>query len=154
MTTNPTPLSRAVDRTPDVAGCYSLGIQAVKGEYRSKIKTYNPRLLTGSIDIDSATQSHYPDASRWDYGIEYNDETYFVEFHPASTTNVEEMIEKKSWLDRWLHERAPHIKALMPVKNKAYHWIATGSIKILSGSRHSRKLSAIGLLPKKIMVFK
>ena len=146
-------LEKAVEQTPDVTGYFMKGIQAVKKEYHSKIQAEEARLLTGSADIDSATLPLYPDANRWDYVIEYNNATFFVEFHPASTNNVREMIEKLTWLNWWLRERAPHINALKPANKNAYHWIATGSIKILNGSRQYRLLATKGLLPKKIMVF-
>ena len=154
MNTEKTPLEMAVALTPDVKGCFKKGVQAVKGEYRPKIQVMESRALTGSVDIDSATLALYPNANRWDYAIEYNDTTFFVEFHPASTGNVAEMIEKRTWLNWWLQEKAPLINALKPANKIAYHWIATGSIKILNGSRQYRMLATKGLLPKKMMVFK
>lgn len=154
MKTNETPLGKAVAQTSDVTGHFMSGIQAVKKEYHSKIQVSNPRNLTGSIDIDTETFPLYPNENRWDYAIEYNKETFFVEFHPASTSNVDEMIGKLSWLDWWLKEKAPLISALKPKKGNAYHWVATGSIKILNGSRQYRQLAERGLLPKKLMVFK
>jgi hypothetical protein len=154
MKTEETPLETAVAQTADVAGHFRNGIQAVKGAYRSKIQTTKSRMLTGSVDIDTATQSLYPNANRWDYAIEYEDKTYFVEFHPASTSNVDEMIEKLKWLNWWLQEKAPHINALKPKNINAYHWVATGSIQILNTSRQHKLLATKGLLPKKIMVFK
>ena len=154
MKTDETPLKKAVVQTSDVTGHFMKGIQAVKKEYHAKIQVSNPRNLTGSVDIDTATSLLYPDANRWDYAIEYNSETFFVEFHPASTSNVEEMIRKISWLDWWLREKAPSIGALKSKKGNAYHWVATGSINILNGSRQYRQLAERGLLPKKLMTFK
>lgn len=153
MKTEETPLEKAIAQTSDVAGNFKNGIQAIKGAYRSKIQPAESRMLTGSVDIDNATQMLYPDANRWDYAIEYDDKTHFVEFHPASTGNVAEMIEKLKWLNWWLREKAPLINALKSV-NKPYHWVATGSIMILNTSRQYRLLATKGLLPKKIAVFK
>jgi len=154
MKSEETLLEKAVAQTPDVSGHFMSGIQAVKREYHSKIHVSNSRNLTGSVDVDNATQSFYPNANRWDYAIEYSDKTYFVEFHPASTGNVSEMTEKLSWLNWWLKEKAPLINVLKPMKGNAYNWIATGSIKILNGSRQYRQLAALGLLPKKMLDLK
>ncbi len=147
-------LETAVAQTADVAGHFRNGIQAVKGVYHSKIQTKESRMLTGSVDIDTATQTLYPNANRWDYAIEYDDKTYFVEFHPASTGNVGEMIEKLKWLNWWLREKAPHINDLKPKHTSPCHWVATGSIQILNTSRQYKLLATKGLLPKKMMVFK
>lgn len=154
MKTDETPLEKAVAQTLDVTGHFMKGIQAVKKEYHAKIQVLNPRDLTGSVDIDTVTSRLYPDANRWDCAIEYNSETFFVEFHPASTSNVDEMIGKLLWLDWWLKEKAPLISALKSKKGNAYHWVATGSIKILSSSKQYRQLARRGLLPKKILTFK
>lgn len=154
MKSEETLLEKAVAQTQDVSGHFMSGIQAVKREYHSKILASNPRNLTGSVDVDNATQQLYPNANRWDYAIEYNDETYFVEFHPASTSNVSEMTEKLLWLNWWLREKAPLINMLKSEKGNVYNWIATGSIKILNGSRQYRQLAALGLLPKKMLDLK
>lgn len=153
MKTKKTPLENAVEQTPDVVGHFCKGIQAVKNEHRQKIVTANPRKLTGSVDIDKATLPLYPDANRWDYAIEYGNSTYFIEFHPAATSNVTEMMEKMDWLNWWLQQKAPLINILKPT-NKPYHWVATGRIKILTGSKQYKQLATIGLLPKKTMSFK
>lgn len=155
MKTNKTPLETAVEQTADVAGHFKSGLQAVKHEYHSQIIVKGAKdKLTGSIDIDTATQTLYPNANRWDYAIEYNNETYYVEFHPASTSNVSEMISKLSWIKDWLKTRAPKIEALKARNSKAFHWIATGRVSILKGSRQYRLISTEGLLPKKRMIFK
>ena len=154
MKTKKTPLENAVEQTPDAVGHFCKGIQAVKNEHRQKIVTTNPRKLTGSVDIDKATLPLYPDANRWDYAIEYDNSTFFIEFHPASTSNAMEMIEKIAWLRWWLQQKAPLINALKPQNTPAYHWVATGSIKILYGSKQHRQLATFGLLPKKTMYFK
>ena len=155
MKTEKTPLERAVEQTPNVAGHFKSGLQAVKSEYHSHIIIKGAKgKLTGSIDIDTVTQILYPNANRWDYAIEYNNETYFVEFHPASTSNVSEMISKLSWIKDWLKTRAPKIEELRASNSNAFHWIATGRVSILKGSRQYRLISTAGLLPKERMIFK
>lgn len=41
----------------------------------------------------------YPNASRWDYAIGYDQKAWFVEVHPANTSNVKEMLKKVEWLE-------------------------------------------------------
>ena len=152
MKTKKTPLEMTAEQTNDIVGYFQEGLHAVKGEYRSKIVCTNPRALTGSINIDEATRSAYPDANRWDYAIEYDNETYFVEFHPAATGNVSEMMNKFKWLKSWLRTKAPIMNELKPKCRPAYYWIATGRVKILKGSSESRQLAQIGLIPQKMIV--
>ncbi|MBR1792304.1 MAG: hypothetical protein IJ764_01505 [Bacteroidales bacterium] len=153
MKTNKSPLEVAVEQTVDVAGHFNRGLQAVKGEYHSKISVTDARRLTGSVDIDDATRMLFPDSNRWDYAIEYDDETYFVEFHPASTSNVAEVLDKILWIKRWLKTRAPKIQEVKARNGNAFYWIATGRVSILKGSRQYRQAATAGLLPQKRLVF-
>ena len=153
MKTEKTPLENAIELTPDVTGHFKKGIQAVKNEYRSIISATDSRKLTGSVDIDSATSKLYPNDNRWDNAIEYNNETFFVEFHPASTSNVDELLKKQSWIKDWLKSHAPKIDALKAKNGNAFNWIATGRISILKGSRQHRQLATAGLLPQKRLLF-
>lgn len=148
-----TPLEVAVEQTTDVIGCFCKGLKAVKKEHRSKIHAVDTRKLTGSLDVDTSTAINYPNDNRWDYAIEHNGVTYFLEFHPASTSNVSEIIGKKNWLKWWLKDKAPLIDALKPTNQSAFHWIATGSVKILPSSKQYKQLALAGLLPKENIIF-
>lgn len=148
-----TPLELAVNQTSDVVGCFCRGLKAVKNEHRIKIGANDTRKLTGSLDIDTHTITIYPNDNRWDYAVEYNGVTYFMEFHPASTSNVSEVIGKKSWLKSWLKNKAPLIGALKPTNQNAFHWIATGRVKILKNSKQYKQLALAGLLPKESIFF-
>lgn len=148
-----TPLELAVEQTSDVVDCFCKGLKAVKKEHRSKIHAVDTRKLTGSLDIDTSTAINYPNDNRWDYAIEHNGVTYFLEFHPAATSNVSEIIGKKIWLKWWLKNKAPLIDALKPTTQNAFHWIATGSVKILPNSKHHKQLALAGLLPKESIYF-
>lgn len=144
----PSPLEDAVNSTSEVAGNYRKGLQAVKGEYRSKIIYSKPRSLTGSLDIDFATKDRYPRENRWDYAVEYGKKTFFVEVHPASTTEVTTVIAKLVWLRHWLKNQAPMISAIKsPVS--PYNWVFTTDCHILRSSKQWKLLSQIGLLPVK-----
>ena len=141
-------LQIAIDNTPDVRGEGKVGKAAIKNEYRSKIVVADPRKLTYSLDIDDAVKDLYTNANRWDYALEYNDEVFFIEFHPANTSEIKTMLEKLSWLKQWLNEHAPQIDALKSKSSTPYYWIATQGVHIASTSSHYRKLATQKLLPQ------
>lgn len=147
------PLELAVEQTPEIINCFCRGLKAVKNEHRCKISADDTRKFTGSLDIDASTATYYPNDNRWDYAIEYNGVTFFLEFHPASTSNVTELIGKKAWLKWWLTNKAPLIDALKSTNQSAFHWIATGGVKILKGSKQYKQLAQVGLLPKENISF-
>ena len=92
-----------------------------------------------------------PNESRWDYVIGYNGSVFFVEIHPAQTSNVEEMIKKVIWLKNWLKGSAPELMSLH--KCGVFHWIPSGKVKILSTSSQARKIAQNNLkITKTIMV--
>ena len=109
----------------------------------------NPRLIGGSLDIDSSTKTKYPDDFRWDYAVEYNNETFFIEVHPGSTTEIQTVIAKLNWLKQWLKEKASEIDALKPKDKRPYHWIFTSKFAILPNSRYAKLLSSHGIIPTK-----
>lgn len=137
----------ASERTEDVKGAFKDGLRAVKGEERSKFQANDTRLFTGSIDVDAATEQRYPHDNRWDYAIEYDNETFFVEVHPASTSEVDTMIAKLSWLKQWLKGEAHEIDALKAKSSNPFIWIFTKNNRILSNSPQARKLAQKGLKP-------
>lgn len=141
-------LAVAIDHTPDVQGKALAGIGAIKGEFRCKIVVPNTWALSCSLDIDSAVKTLYPNANRWDYAVEYNDEVFFLEFHPAETSSVSIMLKKLEWLKMWLKEKAPEINALKSKTHNPYCWIGSGSFNIIKTSSQYRKLAAAGMLPK------
>jgi hypothetical protein len=87
----------AVAATPDIeTGCRA-GLQAL-GEHSKRIVVSDTEKLYGSVDIDTCTQTKYPNSARWDYAIAYNDEVFFVEVHSAHTKEVAEVVKKLEWL--------------------------------------------------------
>ena len=133
---------QAVEKTQDIASGYKPGLQAIEKKYRNKI-SLDSSLLNGSVDIDSQVKALYPESSRWDYVIGYNNMAYFVEIHPASTTEVLTMLNKVSWLEEWLENQAPLLQQIR--KDKSLYWIPSGNCKILKGSPQEKKLAQSNL---------
>lgn len=127
----------AVLASPDVSYGYCKGLKALKNN-SSMLKVSDTRKLQGSVDIDESTKKLYPEDARWDYAVGYGDKAYFVEVHPANTSNVSEIINKASWLEWWLKEKA---KELGKIRNDALFWIPTGKVAILPNSPKFRQLA-------------
>ncbi len=71
----------AVENTDDLKGGYRKGLQALKGN-SLKVSITDKKKLFGSVDIDGCTKLLYPNASRWDYSIGYDQKAWFVEILP------------------------------------------------------------------------
>lgn len=119
----------AVEATPDVSDCFKDGLQALR-ENSLKIELSNTRSCQGSVDIDNCTNNKnlYINENRWDYVIGYQNQAYFVEVHPASTSDIDKMLKKVKWLQNWLNQHAPEIKKLKaPVQ---FYWVQSGKFDI------------------------
>lgn len=138
MAVNKNVFQKAVEITPEISNAYCSGLQAL-GANSTKVILADARLVNGSVDIDSATHSLYPNEARWDYAVGYSGKVYFIEVHPANTSNVKEMLAKTKWLIRWLQTKAPKIKELMAVES--YYWVASGECKISPNSPQYRQLA-------------
>lgn len=141
-------LSSAIEQTPDVRGHSKVGKSAIKKQYRSKVVVPDTRLLTCSLDIDSAVCALYPDANRWDYAVEYNDQVFFLEVHPVETSEIKTVLAKLAWLETWLKTKATEIDKLKATDYNPYYWIASGSYNILRTSSQYRNLATSHLLPQ------
>lgn len=138
-----------------------VGIQALKRAHRSRVSCADPRRLTRSIDLDSALsgEAEYANEPRWDYGIGYRparspERAIWVEVHPASTSNVREVIDKLNWLRTWLREDAPRLASLTVSDGgiRPFVWIATTGVHIPRNSLQARQLSTVGLdLPRGVL---
>ena len=102
-----------VQAIPAIAGAYREGLQALESKDAGKVKPQNPRKLSGSVYLDKCLKTTNPHDARWDYVIGYREKAYFVEVHPANTSNVDEVVKKKKWLDVWLKTNALDLKAMM-----------------------------------------
>lgn len=127
----------AVEEISDIKDGFCKGLQAL-GEKSKYVFAADNRKIDGSVDIDACTKSLYPDQSRWDYAIGYDEIVYFLEIHPANTSSVKEVIKKAEWLSSWLSHKA---KALQSLSAKKYYWMASGKYDILPTSRQFRQLS-------------
>lgn len=142
-------LKVAVEQTADVKGNFHTGLNAVRSTERQKIVVPDTRKISGSLDIDTSTQAKYPEDNRWDYAIEYDQETFFIEVHPGSTSDVSTVLAKLEWLKKWLKNEAPEINKLKPKNKKPYHWIYTNKYAILPNSKYAKQLAQKNLLPVK-----
>lgn len=128
-----------VQAIPAIAGAYREGLQALESKDAGKVKPQNPRKLSGSVYLDKCLKTTNPHDARWDYVIGYREKAYFVEIHPANTSNVDEVVKKKKWLDVWLKTNALDLKAMMA--GTSYYWIASGKVAILPNSPQARKIA-------------
>lgn len=130
-----------VQAIPAIAGAYREGLQALESKDAGKVKPQNQRKLSGSVYLDKCLKTTNPHDARWDYVIGYREKAYFVEVHPANTSNVDEVVKKKKWLDVWLKTNALDLKAMMA--GTSYYWIASGKVAILPNSPQARKIAKI-----------
>lgn len=119
----------AVEATPDVATSYQEGVNAF-GKYAVKIKVPAPTRIEGSLDIDAATEKLYPDDNRWDYALCYDSEVFYIEIHPAITSEVSKMVKKLQWLKTWLSKKAPEIYKLTTKTKQPYYWVQSSKFDI------------------------
>lgn len=144
---------KAIENTPDVQHGYREGMQAIVKADKRAVMVKDARRLDGSLNIDEETKMLYPNESRWDYAIGYDGKVYYIEVHPANTSNVEEIIKKKLWLDKWLKEKAPSLTALKAGSPK-FQWAATeAGVHVSAQSTYARRLSQRGIeRPKRPVV--
>lgn len=135
---------KAIEDIKELCGAYREGLQALNKDCKDNVEATDTRLLYGSVDIDKATRDRYPQASQWDYVVCYHGALYFIELHPASTSNVREVLNKLKWLKDWLKD-----KDRLGQAKKSYHWIATDGVHIHPESREAKQLAIKGLKPEK-----
>ena len=143
----------AIENTEDVKNGFCVGKQAIKSIDRSKVVAANNTKLQGSLDIDSQVKALYPNESRWDYALSYDDKIYFFEVHPAETSEVERVINKVKWLRCWLKTHAQEINKL-PKAEFPYTWVQSGRYAILPTAREKMKLSVSGITTANILSLK
>ena len=128
-----------VKSIPMIANAYKDGLQALESKDAVKIKPKNPRNLSGSVYLDKCLEKTNPHDARWDYVLGYKEKAYFVEVHPANTSNIEEVVKKKKWLEAWLLSHAKELQTLMVGTN--YYWIASGKVAVLPNSPQARRIA-------------
>lgn len=142
----------AVESTPDVANGFCPGLQAIEKGDKDAVNVKDVHKVDGSLNIDKETRNLYPKDPRWDYAVGYDEKVYYVEVHPASTSNISEMIKKKTWLLNWLKTKASQIDKL-PSGCPKFLWAATeAGVHISSQASYKRKLAQLGLNPKRPVI--
>jgi hypothetical protein len=145
MKTKTHSFAKVVAETPDVCTCYQKGLQAL-GKYSKKIDLEDTSKCEGSLDIDACTTKKYPNDSRWDYALSYNNEVFFVEVHSANTNEVQAVLKKLQWLKDWLRLKAPAINQLK-AKKEPFCWIQSSKFSIPKQSQQYRQIVQAGLKP-------
>lgn len=145
---------QAVAATQCICSAYKAGLQAIEARHRQLIKCQKSRRLAGSVNLDEALARSCPNESRWDYAIgihrNVDDEAIWVEVHPASSTHIEDMLDKLKWLRNWLDTAGTPLKKLTKGR---FYWLAKdGSVNITPNSRQAKQLAAAGLsFPKRVL---
>lgn len=132
---------KAIENTPLLDNAFEKGLRAL-GSNKSKVKPLHPSKCEGSVDIDTAVKSIYPNASRWDYAVGHNGKTYFIEVHTAKTDEVTPFLNKLQWLKDFLIKDAPELNK----EPKSFHWIASNGNHILKQDRKFRQLAEKGII--------
>lgn len=145
-TQNKLTFKEAVKSTPDVSAFYRDGLAAF-GKYTDKIKVPAKEKIGGSLDIDTATEKLYPDSARWDYAIDYDGEVFYIEIHPAITSEVSKMAKKLQWLKNWLTTKAPEINKLTTKSKQPYYWIQSSNCNIPKHTPQYRTIVQNKILP-------
>jgi len=141
-----THFQKAVEQTPEIRDFYKPGLQALRHSERQHICCGDSKRLTGSLSLDDAFKKTHPNEPVWDYAVGYNhfnkgDKVTWIEFHPASSDHVAEVLRKLSWLKNWLTKKAvpPHSMT------DRYCWVATGRIVITANSKQAKVIASRGL---------
>lgn len=155
----------AVETAPEpVRNALRSGKRALKGGHRSCVEASDASRFAGSIDLDNSVGSmkEHRNSPRWDYGIGFREANgreaaVWIEVHPASTSDVDQVLTKLNWLKQWLQEEALELWRMSWRSNKrqrAFYWIATSSkVAIPKNSRYARQLYQAGLdLPRRTIV--
>jgi hypothetical protein len=136
----------AVEQTEGLAEAYRRGLGALQKIDRGRIQCRNTRNLAGSVNLDEALADSHPNDPRWDYGIGIrnnrgSDRVTWVEVHPASSSHVQDVLDKFAWLRRWLASSAPLLNGILA----EYVWVASGSVHIPPDSPQRRRLALQGI---------
>lgn len=136
------PLLREIcSRSDGLRVYFKPGLGAIQNRDRGKIKVPYTSLLSGSVNLDEAAKPSHPNANRWDYAIEYAGKIFFIEIHPANTSEIDTVIRKVVFVKGWLAAIAPEMLRL-PGPGKFY-WVSSGTtdLRINPNSAQARKLA-------------
>jgi len=133
---------QAVKKTKGLEHAYRPGLQALRRGDHSRVSSRNPRIITGSVDLDNVLATTLPNDPRWDYGVgvvsQARSETViWIEIHPASSHHIDDVLRKLDWLKNWLWTRAPQLDEM----TREFVWVASGQVDLPPGSQQRRKLA-------------
>lgn len=156
MTDHASKFRKAVQACPDLT--LREGMQAISSVNREKIIPDNTRSLTGSVDMDKDLRELFPTEHRWDYVVGYNgsdgiEKAYFIEVHPAETSEITCVIRKVQNLRAWAERNAADLWNMNA--KKEIHWLSSGRYNLRFNDSHLRKLALAGVgSPKRHLVLK
>ena len=131
------------------------GLQAISSASRERVHPKDPRYVTGSVDIDADLKVQFPGDNRWDYAVGYRtsedmEKVYFIEVHPAETSEIRRVIAKVRHLKAWA-ERNARVLWNMTVPREI-HWVASGRINLRMNDSYRRQLAMEGVgSPKRLL---
>lgn len=137
----------AVQATTHLKNSYQPGLNALRAQDKSKIKSEDARKLAGSVDVDTALKKVYPQANRWDYAIAYNhtnlskEFVYWTEIHTASNSQVTVVIKKAQWLIDWLKNNGNPLAKF----DRAIVWVSSGATHINLTGPQQKQMASVGL---------
>lgn len=125
-----------------LVGCERAGLDALRAEHRALVK--GPSAVGCSVDLDACRQPLEPGAFRWDYVLVCKSEPKLgvgMEVHPGLTSEVDEMIAKKTWADELLGRECPRLSVEM------WFWVLPpGSpVSMTRTSPDARRLADAGI---------
>lgn len=141
---------RAVGLTPHLQNALRPGLQALRAQDRPHVAPEDPRLLQGSVDVDSALQRRQPNANRWDFAIGYRhanrqkDFIYWVEVHTAADKQVKVVLRKLNWLRSWLQGDGNPLDQF----DREFVWVSSGATTFTPDAPQSKQLAQSGLKHK------
>lgn len=130
---------------------YRPGLQAL-GAYSKKIRLADPKIVTGSVDIDSTLAKTYAASNRWDYGIGLKRSrgkecAVWVEIHGAVVDEVGTLVRKVTWLKDYLKAYAPELWTLTLATPEAvrFVWLGTKDVHLSKNSPGFRRAAQAGI---------
>jgi len=118
------------------------GLQAVPGDKRRHIaETIRPEFLD-SLDLDKATRERHPTDARWDYllGHASSSKVVAIETHPAETSHVSQVIEKRT-------ASLGHLRDQLTEGHRvaAWYWVASARVDFVPHEKTMIRLGQNGI---------
>lgn len=134
-----TPFASAIDAAEHLR--HKEGLSAVKrGEGKDRIHQ-GKKKIAGSVAIDDDCRGEFPRAARWDYVIGVGESAptaFFVEVHPAETSEVSKLADKLAWLTTFLERDKQAALKKLP---REIHWVASGRVNIPKNTPQYKRLT-------------